>query len=246
MLAQHSSLSSQRLMIQHGVIKSEINNFLRIFIERGYESVSIVYPESDTMRLIIKTSEPSYLTDNNNLRLNQIEVLTALRLSLDPSKVGVVIDSVENPSLSAVVQSEVLASKIEEGVQPRRAANGVIRGAMKYGARGVEVTVAGKVKGARAKKLYFRQGWMVKSGEPKNKFVQSDIRHIKLKQGIIGVKVSIMAPGPRDASDLPDRVLFHEDREKQRIQYEKKMARLKEQSNSRNDEEQVNEEKKEE
>ena len=65
---------------------------------------------------------------------------------------------------------------------------------MAHGARGVEVVVAGKVKGGRAKAMKFKEGYILKTGDAKNKCVESSTFHAKLKQGVLGVKVTIMLP----------------------------------------------------
>ena len=46
------------------------------------------------------------------------------------------------------------------------AATGIIRFVMESGAKGVEVVVSGKLRGARAKYMKFVDGFMIHSGEP--------------------------------------------------------------------------------
>jgi len=89
---------------------------------------------------------------------------------------------------------------------------GIIRFVMESQARGCEVIVSGKLKGQRAKAMKFLDGYMVKSGEPKRHYVASAVRHCLLRQGILGVKVSIMLPhdptgrsGPKETQ--PDVVI---------------------------------------
>ena len=53
---------------------------------------------------------------------------------------------------------------------------------MESNAKGVQVVVSGKLRGQRAKHMIFRDGYMIKSGEPKNYYVDRAIRHILLKQ----------------------------------------------------------------
>lgn len=231
MLSVNSKLSAIHSHIQFGTLKSEVHMFLRKFIEKGYESISITYPKLDSIRLTIRTGDVEYLKKDNSLKLNQIESLVAMRFGINFDNVDAIIEEIEKVELSATFQSEVLASKIEAGFKANRAAQAVIKSIMRAGARGVEVTIGGKTKGARAKKLYFRSGWMLKSGDPKNNFVTQDTRHVLLKQGIIGVKVSILCPGPKDATDLPDRVSFYEDIEKKKALYEKRAERFKKENN---------------
>jgi small subunit ribosomal protein S3e len=75
-----------------------------------------------------------------------------------------------------------------------RACYGVVRFVMESEARGCEVIVSGKLRAARAKSMKFTDGYMVKSGQPKQTYVDCAVRHVKLRQGVLGVKVSIMLP----------------------------------------------------
>jgi len=65
---------------------------------------------------------------------------------------------------------------------------------MESGAKGCEVTVSGKMRGQRAKSMKFRDGYMIKSGQPVRDYIDESTRHVFLRQGILGVKVAIMLP----------------------------------------------------
>ena len=64
-----------------------------------------------------------------------------------------------------------------------------------------EVVVSGKLRGQRAKAMKFVDGLMIHSGDPMNDYVDSACRHVLLRQGVLGIKVSpvlekaIMAAG---------------------------------------------------
>lgn len=64
-----------------------------------------------------------------------------------------------------------------------RACYGVLRYVMESGAKGVEVVVSGKLRGARAKSMKFCDGFMIHSGQPARDFVDHAIRHVLLRQG---------------------------------------------------------------
>jgi hypothetical protein len=71
----------------------------------------------------------------------------------------------------------------------RRACYGVLRFVMEQGAKGCEVIVSGKLRAARAKSMKFKDGYMVSSGHPKNVYVDGAVRHVLLRQGVLGIKV---------------------------------------------------------
>ena len=82
---------------------------------------------------------------------------------------------------------------------------------MEEGAKGCEVVVSGKLRAQRAKSMKFGDGFMKHSGFPTRSYIDSAIRHVLLRQGVLGLKVKIMLPhdptgkiGP--AERLPDHI----------------------------------------
>ena len=73
-----------------------------------------------------------------------------------------------------------------------RACYSVMRFLMGAGAQGVEVVVSGKIKGQRAKAMKFVDGLMIHSGDPVNYYVDRAVRHVRLPQGILGIRVKVM------------------------------------------------------
>lgn len=146
--------------------------------------------------------------------------------------------SVQNRGLSAIAQAESLKYKLLGGLAARRACYGVIRyerrtriglalgspvflaGSfiMESQAKGVQVVLSGKLRGQRAKGMIFRDGYMIKSGEPKNFYIDRAVRHILLKQGVLGINLKIMLPYDPEgkngvARPQPDVVVIREPKE---------------------------------
>lgn len=63
---------------------------------------------------------------------------------------------------------------------------------MESGAKGCEIVVSGKLRGQRAKAMKFVDGLMIHSGDPVNQYVQRAVKHVELRQGVLGIKVKIM------------------------------------------------------
>jgi ribosomal protein S3 len=63
---------------------------------------------------------------------------------------------------------------------------------MESGAKGCEIIVSGKLRGQRAKAMKFIDGLMIHSGDPMNHFVRRAVKHVELRQGVLGIKVKIM------------------------------------------------------
>ena len=66
---------------------------------------------------------------------------------------------------------------------------GVLRFIMESGAKGCEVIVSGKLRAARAKSMKFKDGYMVSSGFPALTYIDGAVRHVLLRQGVLGIKV---------------------------------------------------------
>lgn len=77
-----------------------------------------------------------------------------------------------------------------------RACYGVLRFVMESGAKGCEVVVSGKLRAARAKSMKFTDGFMIHSGQPAREFVDFAVRHVMLKQGVLGIKVKMFVTTP--------------------------------------------------
>jgi small subunit ribosomal protein S3e len=118
---------------------------------------------------------------------------------------------VANRGLSAIAQCESLRYKLLGGLAVRRACYGVVRFIIEQGAKGCEVVVSGKLRAQRAKSMKFMDGFMIHSGHPAREYVDKAIRHVLLRQGVIGIKVKIMRDwdptgklGPK--TPLPDKI----------------------------------------
>ena len=70
----------------------------------------------------------------------------------------------------------------------------LVRFVMESGAKGVEVVVSGKLRGQRAKAMKFIDGYMIKTGAAAEDYVDKAVRHVLMRQGVLGVMVKIMLP----------------------------------------------------
>ncbi|KAJ0428571.1 putative ribosomal protein S3 [Helianthus annuus] len=118
-------------------------------------------------------------------------------------------ERVNNRGLCAIAQAETLRYKLFGGLVVRRACYSVLRFVMENGAKGCER--GGKLRAQRAKSMKFKDGYMVSSGQPVK---DSAVRHVLLRQGVLGIKVKIMLDwdptgklGPK--TPLPDNVVIH-------------------------------------
>lgn len=81
-------------------------------------------------------------------------------------------------------------------ITSQSACYGVLRFVMESGAKGCEVVVSGKLRAARAKSMKFTDGFMIHSGQPARDFVDYAVRHVLLRQGVLGIKVKMYQEMP--------------------------------------------------
>lgn len=103
-------------------------------------------------------------------------------------------ERVQNRGLCAMAQAESVKFKLLGGLAVRRAAYGVMRQVMESGAKGCEVSVSGKLRAQRAKIMKFRDGYMIKTGDSPNHYIDEAVRHVLMRQGALGIRVKIMLP----------------------------------------------------
>jgi len=127
-------------------------------------------------------------------RIKELTSVVQKRFHFREGTVELYAERVANRGLSAIAQAESLKYKLIGGLAVRRACYGVLRYIMEAGARGTEVTVSGKLRAQRAKSMKFRDGYMIKTGQAVKDYVDTAIRHVLLRQGVLGVKVAIMLP----------------------------------------------------
>merc|ERR1712196_344214 len=151
-------------------------------------------------------------------RIRELASVVQKRFNFAEGTVELYAERVANRGLCAVAQCESLRYKLLGGLAVRGACYGVLRFIMESGALGCEGIVSGKLRAQRAKSMKFSDGYMIKAGNPCRNFIDSAVRHVLLRQGVLGIKVNIMLPhdpqgkmGPK--TPMPDKVEVFEPRE---------------------------------
>ena len=109
---------------------------------------------------------------------------------------------VNNSALNPLIMAAKVANALERGWNYRRAGNSMLQRIMDAGARGCQITIAGKLTGLRHRTEKFLSGHIKFCGEPALRLMDNGIAQAKLKPGTIGVKVAIMRPDAK----LPDEI----------------------------------------
>jgi len=213
-----AQISKKRKFCADGVFKAELNEMLmRELAEDGYSGVEVRVTPTRTEIIILATRTQNVLGEKGR-RIRELTALVQKRFNFDENSVELYAEKVANRGLSAIAQCESLRYKLLGGLAVRRACYGVLRFIMENGAKGCEVIVSGKLRAQRAKAMKFVEGFMIHSGQPARDYVDYAVRHVMLRQGVIGIKVKIMREhdptgklGPKNP--LPDHIVILDPKE---------------------------------
>lgn len=190
---------------------AELNELLtRLLSENGYAGCEVRNVPTG-MNLIIRASEPAKVLGEKGVRLRELIAIVEKRFSRPEGSVNIYVDRIEARGLSATVQAESIRMKFLAATPVRKACMVVMKAIMQNGARGCEIVVSGKLRGQRAKSMKFVDGMMIHSGDSTRQYVDTAIKHVLLRQGVLGIRVKIFLPhdpegkrGPK--ARLPDQV----------------------------------------
>ncbi|KAG0167805.1 40S ribosomal protein S3 [Apophysomyces sp. BC1034] len=213
---------SKKRKVADGVFYAELNEFLtRELANDGYAGVEVRVTPART-EVIIRATHTQNVLGEKGRRIRELTTLVQKRFKFPENAVELYAERVQNRGLCAIAQCESVKFKLLNGLAVRRACYGVVRFVMESGAKGCEVVVSGKLRAARAKAMKFGDGFMIHSGQPTRDFITTAVRHVLLRQGVLGIKVKIMLDsdpqgrnGPK--ATLPDIVTILEPKEEASI-----------------------------
>jgi len=189
-----AQISKKRKFVADGVFYAELNEYLtRELSEDGYAGVEVRVTPLRT-EIIIRATRTQNVLGEKGRRVRELTSVIQKRFNFKENSLEIFAEKVNNRGLCAIAQAESLRYKLLGGLAVRRACYGVVRFVMESNAKGCEVVISGKLRAQRAKAMKFRDGYMIKSGHPTQVYVDTAVRHVLMRQGVLGVKVSIMLP----------------------------------------------------
>ncbi|RKP13052.1 putative 40S ribosomal protein RPS3 [Piptocephalis cylindrospora] len=218
-----AQISKKRKFVADGVFYAELNEyFTRELSEEGYSGCEVRVTPART-EIIIRATQTQEVLGEKGRRIRELTSIIQKRFSFPENTVELYAEKVAVRGLCAVAQCESLRYKLLAGLAVRRACYGVVRYIMESGAKGCEVVVSGKLRAARAKAMKFADGFMIHSGQPARDYIDHAVRHVMLRQGVLGLKVKIMLDwdpsgkiGPKNP--LPDMVTIMEPKDEANIE----------------------------
>merc|ERR1712066_770843 len=212
------NISKKRKFVNDGVFYSELNEFLtRVLGEDGYAGVEIRVTPIRT-EIIVRATRTREVLGDKGRRIRELTSVVQKRYGFPENSVELFAERVENRANCAMAQCESLRYKLLGGLAVRRACYGVVRFIMENGAKGCEVVISGKVRAQHAKAMKFKDGYLISTGDPKKHYIDQAVRHVAMRQGMLGVKVTIMLAHDPEGKmgtkmPMPDAVIIHEPKE---------------------------------
>ena len=183
----------KRKHIADGVFKAELHGFFsRALEEEGYSGFELTNTPSKP-NIIIKVTNTTRLFKDNSRKIRELESLIQKRFDYKPDGIQIQVHRLKQKGLCASSMAESIKIKLLNQIPVRLAVSSVIKMTVdKDKAKGCEVIISGKLSQQRAKSMKFKKGYMISSGQAKKDYLETAIRHVLLKQGVMGVKVKIM------------------------------------------------------
>ena len=186
--------------VTEGLKRTRIDEYLENELERaGYGGMEVQLTPLGTM-VVVYAERPGMVIGRGGKTVRNITQTLKTNYGLENPQVEV--KEVDVPELNPKIMAHKIAAMLQRGMHFRRVAYTALRRIMGAGAQGVEVTISGKIRGARSATAKFNDGYLKKCGEPSTRFVRSGFATVQLKPGVLGIYVRIMPPG----MVLPDKV----------------------------------------
>lgn len=166
----------------------EIREMVRSSLPEASSISNIVIERTGrNVKIIIRTAKPGAIIGKKGEEVDKLRAILSKNLN---AVVHIVIEEIRKPELDANLVAANVAQQLEKRIMFRRAMKRAITNALRQGAKGIKVSVAGRLGGAEiARTEWYREGRV-----PLHTF-RADIDYgtaiAKTTYGIIGVKVWI-------------------------------------------------------
>jgi small subunit ribosomal protein S3 len=193
-------MASERKFVAENIRRVLLKEYLMKEVSRaGFGGLDVQRTPMGT-RVVLATERPGLVIGRKGQTIKNLTIAIEEQFGFENPQIEV--QEVSNPSLNAQIMAEKLAFSLERGWHFRRAGHSSVRRIMDAGARGCHIIIAGKLTGQRHRTEKFKDGYIKFCGEPKALFMDHGYAVAKLKMGIIGVTVEIMAPDAKLPADI--------------------------------------------
>ena len=178
-----------------GVRKDEYNIkqfVMKMFGKGKVSKIRIEYTPIGE-KIVVSTHKPGWIIGKRGEKINELTEILKRRFKMENPHVD--IEEIMHPEFDAQLVADEIALTLERfGAMKYKAASYRVLGKIKNsGALGAELRVSGKLPSDRARSWRFHFGYLKKTGDAA-KVVDRAESVAKTKQGVVGIKVAILAP----------------------------------------------------
>jgi small subunit ribosomal protein S3 len=165
----------------------EVRDYLRKRLSQASISRIDIERPAQTARITVHTARPGVVIGKKGEDVERLRVELSGRMGVP---VHINIEEIRKPELDALLVAQNVAQQLERRVQFRRAMRRVIQNAMRLGAQGIKVRVAGRLGGAE-----IARSEVYHEGRVPLHTLRADIDYAtweaRTTYGVIGIKVWI-------------------------------------------------------
>jgi len=156
----------------------EASSISKIIIERSGNNVKV----------IIRTAKPGVVIGKKGSDIERLKLELSRKIGIN--NININIEEIRKPEIEAVLVANSVAQQLERRIMFRRAMKRAVTNALRQGAKGIKIAVAGRLGGTEiARTEWYREGRV-----PLHTF-RADVDYgtaiAKTTYGVIGVKVWI-------------------------------------------------------
>jgi len=185
-------MATETYFIEENVKQLEVKRFLQKELATVGWGRIYVNKTPLGVRVQIHSTKPGLVIGHKGSTIQNLTRALKEKYKLDNPQIEV--KQIEVPEFNAMAMAQSVASALERGIQFRRAAYSAVKQIMGAGAQGVEIRIAGKITGERAKAEKFKSGFILHTGDMKHEVVEDAQVQARLKPGVLGVRVRLVPP----------------------------------------------------
>jgi len=191
-----------------GVRKDEYN--IKQFVKRmfGKGKISKVKIEYTPVgeKIVVSTHKPGWIIGKKGEKIAQLTEILKKKFKMENPHVD--IEEIMRPEFDAQLVADDIALTLERfgSMKYKSASYRVLSRIKNSGALGAELRVSGKLPSDRARSWRFAFGYLKKTGDSANVVDRAE-SIAETKQGVVGIKVAILAPNVK----VHDQVTIDED-----------------------------------
>jgi len=185
----------ERQIVAQHIREQEVKEFVLHFL--GKLSCSTIELQRTPLgeRIIVYTSKPGLVVGRKGANIKLLTKLLKTKYEMENPQLEV--SEIVQPLLDAATIAKGLVGSFEK-FGPKRfkaMAYKALESIMRAGALGAEIVISGRgIPGVRAKTWRFSAGYLKKSGDISENFIDKHFESCDLKSGTIGIKVYVLHP----------------------------------------------------